>query len=425
MQACPYDAIYIDEDTQHRGEVQLLRAPRRRRPRAGLRRRLPDALDLGRRPRRPEPRASPADRRQRDHRPRAGAGHRARTCSTSAPTAPCSTRSRHRSRTPTCGRSPTSTGSRRRPDITGVDPHARARRSTPRTRGRGAGGSSPTCGRRASAPGRCSSPRSRPARRRPGRAAGDVVAPADRGWSARRPPVSCWSWDLKRPERFLYLLHPSRNHDVLAGLGRLRCSASAGRGRRVVRSPRRSATTVSAPWLALRWPCPAAALAAGYTGVPVRRRPRAATSGSRAGCSRTCWSRPSWSAPVRWPWPWSQPTPASDATALVARTPRRRHAVLHRRPSPPSSSSGRHDTDGAAVAARIDHRAAATPRLFWTGAVALGRGCGLAGASWRGTARAGAAARRRVCSPRSPCSPTRPSTSAPARTSRCHEAPDE
>ena len=37
----------------HRGQVQLLRAPHRRGPRAGVRRRLPDALDLGRRPRRP------------------------------------------------------------------------------------------------------------------------------------------------------------------------------------------------------------------------------------------------------------------------------------------------------------------------------------------------------------------------------------
>ena len=88
MQACPYDAIYIDPDDAHRGEVQLLRAPGRRRARARLRRRLPDAGDRRRRPRRPGQR----DRRSSSARARPGAHGRSRApaqaCSTSARTGP-------------------------------------------------------------------------------------------------------------------------------------------------------------------------------------------------------------------------------------------------------------------------------------------------------------------------------------------------
>ena len=54
MAACPYDAIFINPEDHSRREVQLLRAPARRRARAGLRRRLPDAGDPRRRPQRPD-----------------------------------------------------------------------------------------------------------------------------------------------------------------------------------------------------------------------------------------------------------------------------------------------------------------------------------------------------------------------------------
>ena len=56
--ACPYDAIFINPEDHSRREVQLLRPPDRRRSRAGLRRRLPDPGDPGRRP--PRPRVRPS-----------------------------------------------------------------------------------------------------------------------------------------------------------------------------------------------------------------------------------------------------------------------------------------------------------------------------------------------------------------------------
>ena len=61
----------------HRGQVQLLRTPHRRGPGARVRGRLPDALDLGRRPRRPEQRDLRADQLQPGHGPVARAEHRA------------------------------------------------------------------------------------------------------------------------------------------------------------------------------------------------------------------------------------------------------------------------------------------------------------------------------------------------------------
>ena len=53
MQACPYDALYIDPDHQHGRQVPLLRAPDRGRAGAGVRDRLPGAGDHRGRPRRP------------------------------------------------------------------------------------------------------------------------------------------------------------------------------------------------------------------------------------------------------------------------------------------------------------------------------------------------------------------------------------
>ena len=61
----------------HRSQVQLLRAPDRRRPRTRLRRGLSDALDLGGRPRRPGQRDLPAGQREPGGGARAGAEHRA------------------------------------------------------------------------------------------------------------------------------------------------------------------------------------------------------------------------------------------------------------------------------------------------------------------------------------------------------------
>ena len=54
MNACPYDALYINPETNTAQQVQLLQPPHRGRARAVVRRRLPDRGDQGRRPRRPD-----------------------------------------------------------------------------------------------------------------------------------------------------------------------------------------------------------------------------------------------------------------------------------------------------------------------------------------------------------------------------------
>ena len=94
LNACPYDALYIDPQLAHGREVQLLRAPGRRGPAARLRGRLPDQRDRLRRRRRPRVAGAQAHRRRSRTRCARPSRAPARTSSTSAPTRRRSTRCR-------------------------------------------------------------------------------------------------------------------------------------------------------------------------------------------------------------------------------------------------------------------------------------------------------------------------------------------
>ena len=75
MAACPYDQLFIDPNTQHGREVQLLREPDREPAAAGVRERLPDRVPHLRRPGRPDQQGR-ADRAARSvHGPQAREGH--------------------------------------------------------------------------------------------------------------------------------------------------------------------------------------------------------------------------------------------------------------------------------------------------------------------------------------------------------------
>ena len=179
------------------GEVQPLRAPPRRRPRAGLRHRLPHRGDPRRRPERPRRQGRPGDQ------PRAGAGARGRrrtpgpASSTRARTRRRSTRWPRGGRTAACSRGPPRAlrirSSSRRGTRAGRCP--RRRRCCPttcRTTRRGAGGSACTPG----------PSRSRPAASRcrsrwpsPGSCPGGTPPPAGprrcSRWRSWRSPAPC------------------------------------------------------------------------------------------------------------------------------------------------------------------------------------------------------------------------------------------
>ena len=130
-----------------------------------------------------------------------------RTSSTSAPTGRPRPAGRAGATAPTCGPQPRRA---RGCGTAGDHPWTRTRpprpRSTPPTRGPGAGGCSRTCGRRASRRAPCSSRRAGVAARRSALGAvGGCVAPLAGRSSASAVTGVLLVWDLKRPERFLYL----------------------------------------------------------------------------------------------------------------------------------------------------------------------------------------------------------------------------
>ena len=308
-----------------------------------------------------------------------------------------------------------------------ADTPARGRRrrahdaTTPRIPGRGAGRSRPTSGPRASPPAPCWSPRSR-------RSSAPTSACSARSWPRR----SRWSplaatgvllvWDLKRPERFLYLfLKPNptswlfwgavalavlrasspgsgsspawpaswtcRRRDG-AGRARLAGDPRRGDGRRLHRVPLRPG----------RGPRPlavaAAVLAPAGAGAHGRRR--------GAGAWR-CWSptsgrTPTRSSSARWRWP-----PRRTSSSLAV------------------EYGGRHATRHAAAAAHmVTHGRYAAAVLVGGRRAWRARRRGWPFLSWNG----GHLRRRRGRRPRSsrsPCSRTRACSCAPARTSPSRE----
>ena len=417
MQALPVRRDLHRRGHAHRGQVQLLRAPHRRRPGAGLRRRLPDALDLGRRRRRPDLGHQPADQRQRDHRPLARAEHRPQRLLPRAPTARCSSRSTPRSTTPTSGRTPTRTASRSR-RTPGTRPSAApAPRTTPPTPGRGAGRSPPTSGPRASPPASCWSPRSRRSSAPTSASSGTVVAPAIALVTLAATGVLL-VWDLKRPERFLYLfLKPNPTswlfwgavalavYAVVAGLWFL-----AGLAGELDLFDAGTALDVLA-WLAI----PAAVMAAGYTGF---------LFGQAEG-------RDLWQSPLLF---WHLQVQAlmvgAGALALRAAVHRRRgrrarrphagagHGGARRRPRRRVRRPARHAARGRRGA--HGHPRPLRPAVLDGGRRARRRSPP-ARRSSAGTAGCWPPRPSPGCSSRSSCSRTRASSCAPARTSPSRE----
>ena len=220
---------------QHRGEVQLLRPPRRQRSRAGLRDRVPDPLDLGRRPRRPRVRHQPADRRERHGRPCPRAADRSERALRRSVTG----RARPARRTGQ-GRLPVVAAGRPAAADVGGQPgrrpahHDDAQHRAPASVGLASGHLSVDQGRR----GGCAARRrdQRAPRSGPGRAAGrGAHRRGDRHGDDRRParvgPQAAGTVPLPA--------HPAEHH-VLAGQGRLVPDGDRGRVRRLdARSARR------------------------------------------------------------------------------------------------------------------------------------------------------------------------------------------
>ena len=176
---------------------------------------------------------------------------------------------------------------RRRPTSPARTPRRR-RPSTPRIRGRGAGGSSPTCGRRALGAGALFVAALAAVLDVGLGGVGDVVAPviaaaaaAATGGAAGVGPQAA--------RALLPALH-ARQPSVVAGSRRLRAVAASGPRPPRGSAPRRSAPTVrTGGWrcrscCCRRWPR--------ATRRSCSARPRAVTSGSPLGCYRTCWPRP-------------------------------------------------------------------------------------------------------------------------------------
>ena len=308
---------------------------------------LPDALDLGRRPRRrvlghlP---ADPATTRPPCGRPDQGTGPNVFYLGASHAVldpleAPVQA-------TPTCGPSPTSTGSTTSADFTGADPTAHTTLNTAHPRpwgwrvitylwakGLGAGALFVAALAAVLDVGLG--------------AVGDVVAPviAAAGGGGHRRAAGVGP----QAARALLLPLHARQPRLVAGARRLlRCWASGPRPPRGS-SPRRSAPTVRSRWLALPV---RAAVGAGRRlhGVPVRpgRGPRPVAVD--LGCYRTCWPRPRWSGAGAMAVVVVVADVGADGIALVARTlvDRRGAAPRHHGPRP----RRRGTRADAAVAAR-------------------------------------------------------------------------
>ena len=291
-------------------------------------------------------------------------------------------------------------------------------------RGRGAGGSPPTCGPRASAAGALlvaalgvllGSGLGRARRRRGARCSPLVGLGAD-----RRPagvgPQAAGALPLPvhpRPTTTSWLVWAARA-----------CCRSAPCSRRLVRSPasrrlgddagrRRGAGAAGRPRR-----CDGRRLHR----VPVRpgRGPRPLAVA--AGCSGTCWPRRPWSVrgrAGRRRWPFADVRRRRcDARRPHAAWPPRLH-LGRRSPSSYGGPARQPTTRPSRPAPIIRGRYA---RLFWTAArSALGVARGRRGASSAGTAGCWRRGRRRPARPGRRCSRTRASTSAPARTSRCRD----